>query len=413
MSATNTSVTNNQLTRRSFTCSVCTVECTEDEPREILGYQFCTDCAGMLAGQFKDALRNELSYPPRWGDQEIPVEPFLSLLPSGFAVQYARKKLEYEMPLAKRLYCERRTHQDNPAPEASTSEICGHFLGERSKLNEYRQPVIICPMCKEKSCTDCGAGLVISSMGHVCEQSEASKDPFAELVRGKDYQICPNSDCGLKVQLWDGCNHLRCARCTEEFCRICGKEAKDGGTHWTREGGCPRWNHPDDSNAEFDAVQTDGQAVLGAAVGPNEWPAWAGLEPVDGVVATADLQWAREDLDEMHATATYLQSLSQGHIHAQTPAPAWASFWQPVVWKMHRALEIFLTLDQSISTEERASQQNELLSLWSRDARLHVDGENLELWNRRPDFGRSTRRFSDKFVEAESLLDYDAVTGDW
>lgn len=204
-------------------------------------------------------------------------------------------------------------------------------------------------------------------------------------------------------------------RCTTEFCRVCGKEAKDGGAHWTRKGGCPRWNHPDDINPQFDqdAEQSTGQAVIGAVAAPEEWPAWAVLEPETGVVATADLQWAREDLDEMRATGIYLQQLFLEHIRTQTPPPAWAHWWLPVVWKMRRSLKIFLTLDQSLSAEQRGSQLSELGDLWSRNVQLRVDGSNEELWFRRPVFERATRRFSDRFLGAESLLEVDSVTGEW
>lgn len=135
MSTTNTSFTKTSLTRGPFECGVCTVEYHEGQPCEALGYLFCEGCAEMVAGQFREALQHELSFPPRWGEDVIPVEPFLKLLPQGFAVRYAKKKIEYEMPLAKRLYCERRKQVGDPAIETGSGEICGNFLGVRSKLD--------------------------------------------------------------------------------------------------------------------------------------------------------------------------------------------------------------------------------------------------------------------------------------
>lgn len=408
MSATNNiSVINLPAAMRSFICDVCTEECTE--PRYALDYQLCIDCAGMVAGYFKDALQHEHSYPPRWGDQTIPLEPFLDLLPQDFELNYASKKKEYDTPPAKRLYCERRKRQDNSTLETGSKDICGNFLGEKSSLNQHGHPVIICPQCHEMSCTDCGS---LESIGHVCEQSEQPKDPFAELIRGKDYQVCPNADCGLKVQLWDGCNHLRCTRCTQELCRICGKEAEDGSDHWTREGGCPRWNHPDDGNAVFDAEQTVGPPTLGAVEIP-EWPAWAQLEPEEGVVATVDLDWAREDFNEIDATGVYLRRLLTDHIADQTPPPAWVEWWPPMIHKMLRSLEIILTLDQEVSADERISQQVELIQLWDPRAHHQINVATEEIWHHLPDFERAVRRFSDRLAEAEALLDYDVTAGEW
>lgn len=74
---------------------------------------------------------------------------------------------------------------------------------------------------------------------------------FVGLKRGKDWQQCPNRACARRVELSEACNHMTCP-CGTGFCFICGKEADGGDDHWTRRGGCPRYNQPDDDNAEYD-----------------------------------------------------------------------------------------------------------------------------------------------------------------
>jgi len=71
-------------------------------------------------------------------------------------------------------------------------------------------------------------------------------------VRGKEYQRCPR--CADGAELKEACNHMVCS-CTCNYCYICGKEVleEEKNTHW-QAGGCPRYNHPDDENASYDAA---------------------------------------------------------------------------------------------------------------------------------------------------------------
>lgn len=85
---------------------------------------------------------------------------------------------------------------------------------------------------------------------------------FEGLERGKDFQICPNSDCETSVQLQDGCNHLVCSACGTNFCYICGGEADAESGHWQIGKPCPRYNSPQDRNAGFDNAEL--QARLAA-----------------------------------------------------------------------------------------------------------------------------------------------------
>jgi hypothetical protein len=46
-------------------------------------------------------------------------------------------------------------------------------------------------------------------------------------------------------------------QCGTGFCFICGKEADGDSDHWARKSGCPRYNHPDDLDAEYDDPYDD------------------------------------------------------------------------------------------------------------------------------------------------------------
>ncbi|KAM0690115.1 hypothetical protein Q7P36_008882 [Cladosporium allicinum] len=55
-----------------------------------------------------------------------------------------------------------------------------------------------------------------------------------------EVQICPNPKCKKLIGLKEGCNHVICGACTQNFCFICGNEARDHSGHWA-PGGCPRF----------------------------------------------------------------------------------------------------------------------------------------------------------------------------
>lgn len=51
-------------------------------------------------------------------------------------------------------------------------------------------------------------------------------------------------------------DHITC-KCDTGFCFICGKEADGDSEHWSRKNGCPRYNHPEDLDAEYDDPYDD------------------------------------------------------------------------------------------------------------------------------------------------------------
>lgn len=110
-----------------------------------------------------------------------------------------------------------------------------------------------CLRCEESFSTGDVAGEEVE-IGHECDprmNAELEERAFSGLVRGVDWQFCPNEECRRRVELSDGCNHIRCL-CRAHFCFVCGYFVRDGEGHWRREGGCPRFGKKGDERAIYD-----------------------------------------------------------------------------------------------------------------------------------------------------------------
>jgi hypothetical protein len=133
--------------------------------------------------------------------------------------------------------------------------------------------------CEESFSTGDVGGVEVE-IEHECDarrDGEIEERAFKGLVRGKEWQVCPNEECKRRVELSDGCNHMRCV-CRMHFCFICGKPVRDGEGHWRKEGGCPRFGQKDSKRAIYDEndVWNDNDDV------GDEERAWAMQRVEDG-----------------------------------------------------------------------------------------------------------------------------------
>lgn len=182
----------------------------------------------------------------------------------------AREKL-YRIPLKLRRYCKSNyyLHVESQWVTLHTSgkhakptgvddkPECGPFLLPRPTLPPGKEN-FVCSDCGGQTCRDCEAPL--SASHHLTHKCPGPADPpmedvdLKDLQRGRDYQLCPNTECQLKVELSDGCNYLTCRQtsCTTQLCYICGKEAEDGSDHWATGKPCPRWNQLGTAEAHWD-----------------------------------------------------------------------------------------------------------------------------------------------------------------
>lgn len=210
---------------------------------------------------FDKALKFEHEYPPRWSDNIHPSE-FSHIFSADYIERYKHKEIEYKTPPSKRVYCQyqiERSIKSESGEDVMTREVCGGFVGVRQKANK---PDILtlgrCRDCKNASCMVCDEvpSEPAAILQHVCAgrsfANEKRAQAFVGLKRGKDWQLCPSRQCGRRIELSEACNHITC-NCGMGFCFICGKEAEGDSEHWASpKSGCPRYNHPDDSNAEYD-----------------------------------------------------------------------------------------------------------------------------------------------------------------
>lgn len=244
----------------SFGCVICYENKRENNPRYSGADRICNQCAEeSVAPLFHAALKHEHHYPPKCGKDELDIWMFWGIFDDDFKQAWHKKIEEYAVPIRDRVYCEYRY--------GGSGEICGGFLGERG------QGKFLCERCEQHICGRCGGGIGSggggsgsnlrdnssanrdsddgSRSGHKCrEASAATIDPFAEMTRGRHYQLCPG--CNNGILLAAGCNHMVCTPpCNTHFCFVCGKQvAAQLSGHW-HEGGCPRYGAPG-GNCNYD-----------------------------------------------------------------------------------------------------------------------------------------------------------------
>ncbi|KAK0271502.1 hypothetical protein LTR35_013213 [Friedmanniomyces endolithicus] len=225
-------------------CSVCGDEQTASTITSVHGDAACHPC---ITEMFTLAMGDESNYPPRWVEHRLDVADYSHAIPTSVQEQFKVKSREWDIKPVDRMYCQGRIQKWLPGHPSE--EVCGRFLGGRTTDGSLSKAS--CSHCCKTSCSTCDD--VITTTSHRCDPSKLRpKDEeaiFAGLKRGKDYQICPSSRCGRKVELKDGCKHMHCY-CGAQFCYICGKEATASSGHWQTT--CPRYNQPDAQNALYD-----------------------------------------------------------------------------------------------------------------------------------------------------------------
>ena len=244
----------------NFTCTCC-LEQYDGAPRKVIaGMLVCAPCVtDLIIPIIQNALKYEAQYPPMFGHVELDPDDFVDCFDNAkvFMEEWNRKSRRYLTPYKARVYC----------------SSCEAFLC--AKPRDGATPKIRCGECEALTCYPCGANVTEHAALHVCpgapaEDGEKADNPFSGMERGKDYQICPNEECKMPVELKDGCNHMICeaASCGTEFCFICGEEVEAGprSGHWNVGGKCSRYNHPESDNPVYDNDHADLPARLRAAL---------------------------------------------------------------------------------------------------------------------------------------------------
>jgi hypothetical protein len=245
-----------------WNCEVCCEDFRDYTSTDIEGSPVCPPCVREM---FDKALEFEHEYPPKWGTSLHPSE-FNHIISKDFIKTYERKEIEYRTQPDRRIYCqhmvERAAEEDNRT-SATTRELCGEFIGVRQRMSKSDMLVLgRCRKCKNATCMACDdcSSDPATMLQHICtgksSANEQRAQAFVGLKRGKEWQQCPNRLCARRIELSAACNHITCT-CGMGFCFICGKEADGDSEHWARKSGCPRYNHPDDADAEYDDYEED------------------------------------------------------------------------------------------------------------------------------------------------------------
>ncbi|KAK5711632.1 hypothetical protein LTR17_018332 [Elasticomyces elasticus] len=225
-------------------CAACLNDESTQRITPVLDHHACYNC---ITAHFELATEDESHYPPRWGDHVLNIDDYAHALSTAVLERYMKKALEWEVRPDRRLYCTQVL--------SGAETKCDTFLGERTGgATNFRYS---CEACDALSCPACGdivpSMLRSSEPTHICDLAKLrtfdDMSDFGSLIRGKDFQICPGKRCGRKIELADGCNHVKCF-CGEQFCYVCGIEANAYSGHWQAD--CPRYGQRGSRNAIYD-----------------------------------------------------------------------------------------------------------------------------------------------------------------
>ena len=219
------------MSSKSYECVVCLEDRTEQEHavRTIADDPICPDCIPGILDLFKDALKCEINFPPRWGPIEIPFESFEDLFSDDFRRAYREKIREYTTPIPQRVYCQHKISSKDELAGQAEADFCNTFVGGMEAKGISR-----CSGCTNWMCMECRETALPPI--HTCDdvaaatKSDSESKAFDPATKGKEWQECPA--CKIKIALKDGCNAMTCM-CGTCFCYICSKEADHGGYHWT------------------------------------------------------------------------------------------------------------------------------------------------------------------------------------
>lgn len=172
-------------------------------------------CVACVRKMFDKALEFEHEYPPTWAGSMHPSE-FSHIFSKEYIENYKRKELEYKMPPSRRVYCQHMISHDDSGGRKIT-EPCGTYLGPRQRLTGPNALILArCEKCTNATCMVCDefSSDAATMLQHVCSgksrTNEKRAQAFAGLKRGRDWQECPNRQCGRRIELAEACNHMTC-----------------------------------------------------------------------------------------------------------------------------------------------------------------------------------------------------------
>ena len=265
-------------------CGVCQEDITNPNPRVVTEMTICEACVrDQIVPQFQRALENEACYPVGWGGTELKVFDFADVLGDDFVLQFVRRVSEYCVLPTERVFCQHLVPVHKMPPKGAIASEAIYTVPDPDRMEDHTETTELsrcntitlkarsaysrnCWRCHGRICSKCGDGIFPLGPPHTCSAREVPIAQIApDLIRGRDYQLCPNPTCQTPWALADGCNHMICPHplCKTSFCFICGQEALEGTGHWSVSMPCPRYNQPNSPHAQFDVDEDGDDAEMG------------------------------------------------------------------------------------------------------------------------------------------------------
>ena len=158
------------------------------------GHFICRLCVIAMA---EVANNNEELFPLQCCQQQLPMDIFLSFLPSPLRTTFSSKCAEAATPPDCRIYC--------------PDERCSSFIGRRPSSAPCKMS---CSECSADVCSKC------KKRAHLPESCDENEGRGVRTLATKHgWKSCPK--CKMIVERSSGCSHMIC-RCREEFCYNCG-----------------------------------------------------------------------------------------------------------------------------------------------------------------------------------------------
>jgi hypothetical protein len=187
--------------------------------------------------QFRAALADIEKNPVSWGSSDLSAMD-LPEFDETFKKKWAARVEEHETPKFERISCRQLCYQFKDGQKrwltmekyeryrrqgyGRRTGQCLAFLGKAAKKEEdnlkemledgWLPPCLTCPDCNGLSCSICGSAMNEDKEEHDCDPKKLREEPDIEesMVRGVDYQRCPNERC---MKIWsqkEGRNAMVC-----------------------------------------------------------------------------------------------------------------------------------------------------------------------------------------------------------
>lgn len=99
------------------------------------------------------------------------------------------------------------------ARECPTPNCKAIFFNKDNKREQHA-----CPDCKKSYCANCR---IKHDAKKTCEKAKKEQETANDKWKKENTKDCPNPKCKAAIEKNEGCNHMTCQKCRNEFCWVC------------------------------------------------------------------------------------------------------------------------------------------------------------------------------------------------